>query len=213
MKLNLAETFTSIQGEGILTGTRMYFIRFGGCSVRTCPLHPSNDGVCDENWRTKFTLDATGIREMADDALDDVGDGGWVCVTGGEPAEQPEALELLINHLHDRDLAINLQTSGALLIPEEPLRCDWLTVSPKTSVDALRVRSGEELKLVYMGQSMYELAAFYRETNFIHYQLQPLWCGDECTNMKETIAAINRASDEGMNWDLSLQSHKFMGVK
>ena len=65
MKLALAETFCSIQGEGHLTGKRMFFIRFAGCAVKECPLHPSQGNLCDTDWSVSTVL--TG--EQSIDAL------------------------------------------------------------------------------------------------------------------------------------------------
>lgn len=211
MKLNLAETFTSVQGEGCLTGKRMFFIRFGGCSVSICPLHPSHGGLCDENWRSRSVIkDPEGFDHLVYSAADQIECGGWVCITGGEPTDQPDALAYLTSELQRRGLRVNIQTSGTRLVQSA---WDWLTVSPKCRPDALAQTHGNELKLVYMGQSMDELAEYQEATRFWHYQLQPLWNGDSCTNMKETVAAIHEAAECGMQWDLSLQAHKFMGVK
>lgn len=212
MKLNLAETFTSIQGEGLLTGTRMFFIRFGGCTVTSCVLHPVNGGLCDENWRVQSTVSGVdGLERLAQLAFDEVGDGGWVCITGGEPLEQKEPLSFLCDELHRKGLWINLQTSGTRSV--DGIHVDWLTVSPKCHVDELEQTDGDELKLVFTHQPIEELRGFYEKTRFMHYQLQPLWNQDECTNMNTTISAIHRAARNGMEWALSLQAHKFMGVR
>ena len=82
--MKIAETFTSIQGEGHLTGKLMRFIRLAGCNVRTCPMHPINKPAapCDTDW----SMSSIGDPErMAAEALDEVGPNGWVCITGGEP--------------------------------------------------------------------------------------------------------------------------------
>lgn len=206
MKLNIAETFISIQGEGHLTGKRMFFIRFGGCTVRECALHPVNLGLCDENWRTMKDMD---IDQLVSLAKFHVGKNGWVCITGGEPTDQPDGLSALCDALAEKEVFINLQTSGT-----KPVGCyyDWLTVSPK-GLSSLKQKMGSELKLVYMNQEEWVLRDYFESTNFELYQLQPLWDGDKCTNMEETIDIVHRMNQRGIPYDISLQTHKLMGVK
>ncbi len=108
--MKIAEVFTSIQGEGHLTGKPMRFIRLAGCTVTQCPLHPANKarvGECDTDWKYKTTEDP---ERLAAEALDEVGPNGWVSITGGEPLDQPEALSALIAELKRRGLQVNIQT-------------------------------------------------------------------------------------------------------
>jgi len=204
--VKLAEAFTSIQGEGHLTGKLMRFIRFAGCNVRSCPMHPTNNGLCDTDWSLKQMAEP---YDVAIEALDAVGPNGWVCITGGEPLEQPEALSELISDLKRLGLQVNIQTSGT-----HWLTCpwDWLTVSPKCAPGALKQRFGQELKVVYSGQSDDELLAFYGSTKFWNYYLMPLW-KDGTHNVAETIAAIHRLNKRGMPWELTTQAHKWWGVQ
>lgn len=63
MKVRIAETFTSIQGEGSELGTPMHFVRLAGCSVSSCPLHPASSNLCDTNW--SFRREATAEELIA----------------------------------------------------------------------------------------------------------------------------------------------------
>lgn len=212
MKFALAETFTSIQGEGALTGKLMFFIRFAGCSVRQCPLHPSHGGLCDENWAGRWTLNKGDMRSLAKKAK--ASGAEWVCVTGGEPLDQIKALEELVWCLKEEGLYINLQTSGTKSIPAYVLvRVDFLTVSPKCLPYELKVTEGDELKVVYINQVDSVLHDYMESTNFRRYQLQPLWDGSDCTNMDAVITAIHRLALKGHQWDLSVQAHKLLGVQ
>lgn len=206
MRLKLAETFKSIQGEGHLTGKPMFFIRFAGCNVRTCDLHPSNRNLCDTDWSVKAVLDHEDhIEQLAVQARDLMGHQGWVSITGGEPTDQMDALYFLVNELRRRGLQVNIQTSGTRLI-----QCpwDWLTVSPKCGVTDLEQRFGNELKLVYQGQTAAELAAWVRQTKFWNYYLMPLH-RDGHPNTQETVTAVLN----GTGWELTTQSHKIWEVR
>ena len=210
--MKIAETFTSIQGEGHLTGKLMHFIRLAGCNVRSCPMHPVNKPAapCDTDW--SFSA-IGGAEALAAEALDAVGTGGWVCITGGEPLEQPQAVADLISELKRRGLLVNIQTSGTLWVT---CPWDWLTVSPK---GPLVQTFGQELKQVYAGQSDDELAALYTGSKFWNYYLMPLWspgkfAGNPPThNIDETIAAVKRMNKRGQPWELTTQSHKWWGVR
>ncbi len=207
--MKLAETFTSIQGEGHLTGKLMRFIRFAGCSVTQCPLHPANKarlGDCDTNWKFEFTEEP---ERLAAEALREVGPNGWVSITGGEPMDQYNSLGLLVAELKRRGLLVNIQTSGTLWVT---CPWDWLTVSPKCGSDDLVQRFGQELKVVYTGQSDYELMGFYADSKFWNYYLMPLWA-DGTHNVAETIAAIKRLNKLGQQWELTTQAHKWWGVR
>lgn len=209
MKLKLAETFTSIQGEGHLAGKRMFFIRFAGCNIADCPMHPVNANTCDTNWMTQQTLDGAGaLSALADVAQREVGVGGWVSITGGEPTNQFEAMNFLAGELRNRQLQLNIQTAGQAIIP---CPWDWLTVSPKGSRAKMRQDFGQELKLVYTGQSLGELIAWYNSTKFWNYYLMPYWENGRC-NMKETVDMVHAAYQEGMRWELTTQMHKWAGI-
>jgi 7-carboxy-7-deazaguanine synthase len=210
--LKLAEVFTSIQGEGHLTGKLMRFIRFAGCNVRTCPMHPVNkpDAPCDTDWSMSGLGDS---ERLAAEALAEVGPNGWVCITGGEPLEQPQALADLISELKRRGLLVNIQTSGTHWVT---CPWDWLTVSPK---GPLVQTFGQELKVVYRGQSDEELSTLYRSSKFWNYYLMPLCspgllAGQPASfNIEETIAAVKRMNKLGEPWELTTQAHKWWGVR
>jgi len=204
--IRIAETFTSIQGEGSEVGVPMHFIRLAGCSVAVCPLHPANSGHCDTDWSHKLT-------KTADELIAEIPRGiHWLSITGGEPTDQMSAVEELARLAHRRKMRVNLQTSGIREVRTARI-FDWLTVSPKCS-DAgdLQQKIGHEMKLVYSGQSLEELRDWQLETKFHHYYMMPLWTGDSC-NANETAEAVLRAAQHGQSWRLSLQCHKYASVR
>ena len=201
--LKIAETFTSIQGEGHLTGKRMRFIRFAGCLVKQCPLHPSRSNLCDTDWSMREQSDPV---ILADDALNEVGSGGWVSITGGEPMDQPAGLERLIFELKRRSLLVNIQTSGTIWVT---CPWDWLTVSPKGE---LVQTFGQEMKVVYTGQPDDELMELYRNSKFWNYYVMPLWAEDG-PNTADTIDAVHALNKRGQPWELTTQAHKYWSVR
>ena len=116
----IAETFASIQGEGMLAGTPSFFIRTSGCNLRCA--------WCD----TPYTSWAPeGARVPVGELLERAGAAGrrHVVVTGGEPLLQRE-IDPLTRGLRAAGHHVTVETAGTLA---PPFTCDLLSVSPKTS--------------------------------------------------------------------------------
>lgn len=106
--LNITEIFRSVQGETSLTGLPTTFIRLAACNLRC--------SWCDTTYSfgrgTDYTLESV---------MSYVSDFGckYVCVTGGEPLLQPNALPLL-EKLCQENYKVSLETSGSLSIEKIP---------------------------------------------------------------------------------------------
>ncbi len=115
----VAETFVSLQGEGILVGVPSFFVRTSGCNLRC--------GWCD----TPYTSwEPEGRRRSVDSLVAEARASGCrhVVVTGGEPLLQRE-IGVLTRALQGAGLHVTVETAGTLA-PE--FSCDLLSVSPKT---------------------------------------------------------------------------------
>ena len=203
----IKETFTAPQGEGHLSGKIMRFIRFAGCDVASCALHPINLNLCDTDWRK-------GEKRLIDDLIQKAKDAcvKWICITGGEPTSQPIALEQLCIAAERAEIKVQLQTSG---IRPVQARTDWLTVSPKCMPHEIQCQWGHELKVVnaplvhngkFVDLDFGLLRAFYEQTKFATYYLQPLYKPDGSMNINETIEMVRGCQRAGMEWELSLQT-------
>jgi 7-carboxy-7-deazaguanine synthase len=116
----IAETFTSIQGEGELAGVLSFFIRTSGCNLRCA--------WCDTpyaSWRPE------GRRRAVAELVSEAAAAGrrHVVITGGEPLLQRE-LGPLTRALAAAGHHITVETAGTL---EPEFECSLLSVSPKTS--------------------------------------------------------------------------------
>jgi len=99
--MKIAEIFKSLQGEGKNQGRPCLFIRLAGCNLRC--------RWCD----TAYAQD--GGMEMSPDAiLERVlrAHPPYVCITGGEPLLQADALEPLLAQLHRGGTMIEIETNG-----------------------------------------------------------------------------------------------------
>jgi 7-carboxy-7-deazaguanine synthase len=115
-----SETFTSIQGEGMLAGVPSFFIRTSGCNLRCA--------WCDTpytSWQPEGRRRSVGtlVEEATVAAL------RHVVITGGEPLLQRE-LGDLTRALAANGHHVTVETAGTLA-PE--FECHLLSVSPKTS--------------------------------------------------------------------------------
>ena len=116
----VAETFTSIQGEGILAGVPSFFIRTSGCNLRC--------RWCDTPY-TSWSPE--GERRSVGSLVDEAVKAGvaHVVVTGGEPLLQRE-IGALTRGLAVAGLHITVETAGTV---DPEFHCDLLSLSPKTA--------------------------------------------------------------------------------
>lgn len=202
-QLRLAKQFYSLQGEGELSGVPMYFVRLAGCSVASCPLHPSGGGACDTDWGYRNTESTVAISEHAISSK-----AHWVCVTGGEPTDQMEAINDLAGRVHKNHQRTMIQTSGVRQLVD----CwDWIVVSPKSHFTQLAQTDGHEMKLVWNGEDFDYLRDLWEQTHFLRYYLQPLCLLDGTTNIKQVAETVKACGELGLPWRLGIQQHKLWG--
>ncbi|MCV0365668.1 MAG: 7-carboxy-7-deazaguanine synthase QueE [Nitrosopumilus sp.] len=105
MKVRLFEIFTSVEGEGILYGTKTLFIRLAGCPF-TC-------FYCD----TKESLPLDSGTEYAIEEANRLIDSNLqrqtykVNFTGGDPLIQHQAVAILAKHVQDKKIPTYLESS------------------------------------------------------------------------------------------------------
>lgn len=123
MALSIAETFVSLQGEGLLTGVPSLFIRTAGCNLRC--------GWCDTPYAS---WNPEGESRSIDDLARLAREAGvrHVVLTGGEPM-LPDAIEPLTRALRGLGLHLTIETAGTIHRPPERLACDLMSISPKLS--------------------------------------------------------------------------------
>lgn len=135
-KLPLAPggVFWTIQGEGLLSGQPMVFIRLAGCSVG-CP-------ECDTDYSVNTRLSPHEITMRVMDWMPGGQHPRWVWITGGEPLDHD--ITPLVEELHQWKCRVALATSG-----KHPLPCpvDFVSLSPHAP-DHNCVRQVDEVKIV-----------------------------------------------------------------
>lgn len=94
MKVRLSEIFTSVEGEGILYGTKTLFVRLAGCPF-TCFYCDTPESLPLDSGTEYSVEEAAGL---IDDSLQD--HTYKINFTGGDPLMQHEAVALLAGHVH-----------------------------------------------------------------------------------------------------------------
>lgn len=192
------ETFYSIQGEGFYQGHAAFFIRLAGCDVGCV--------WCDvkESWDA-----GQHMKRSVDSMLGEVLASGAkiVIITGGEPLMYDCAP--LTRALRDAGLRVHLESSGAWPLSGE---WDWVCISPKKFKHPLPevLRKADELKVVVyhpsdLGWASSHAAMVRPECRLF---LQPEWRKE-----KMVLPLITDFIREHPEWTLSLQIHKYIGVR
>ena len=210
MSYTVKEIFLTLQGEGAHAGRAAVFCRFSGCNLwsgREQDRASATCKFCDTDFvGTDGTLG--GRYATSDDLADAIasqwaGEHGYryVVLTGGEPLLQVDAD--LIDALRARGFSIGLETNGTIEVPDG---VDWICVSPKAGAE-LRVRRGDELKLVYPQAGA--MPAAFADLAFERFSLQPMDGPDVAANTERAVNYCIRHPQ----WRLSLQTHKTLGIR
>ncbi|MEB3275671.1 MAG: 7-carboxy-7-deazaguanine synthase QueE [Cyanobacteriota bacterium] len=204
--LPVVETFHSLQGEGLHTGRSAFFIRLAGCNVG-CPW-------CDTkaSWPAAAHPQRSLAELAAAAAAARQAGAAFAVITGGEPLHHN--LAPLCQALAPVHLPLHLETSGV-----DPLsgRFAWITLSPKphrppgeallAACDELKVVVHSAADLTF-AEAMAAAARASRPAGGgpLLY-LQPGWQSAE----GQALAIDHVRGHPG--WRLSLQSHKWLGVR
>lgn len=210
MSYAVKEIFRTLQGEGAQAGRTAVFCRFAGCNLWSGREEDRAIAVCRFCDTDFVGMDGTlGGRYTSAQILAETiaqvwnGPAGrrFVVLTGGEPLLQVDAA--LIDSLHAHAFEIAIETNGTI---EPPAGLDWICVSPKAGSE-LKVRAGDELKLVYP-QADAPPAAF-DGLDFRRFSLQPM---DGLDVKENTVRAIAYCLAHPQ-WQLSVQTHKHLGIR
>lgn len=177
--LLITEIFHSIQGEGLLIGVPMIFIRTNRCNLR-CKW-------CDS------TYTFTGGEEIPFQELVDTASGAgeeWICLTGGEPLLQREAPDF-VRTVTSGGKKVLIETSGSLPVDEytkiENVVIDMDVKTPSSGEEkSLRLgnlehlRKTDYLKFVIADENDYAFATDFLSQHDVRCEavFQPAWGTD-----------------------------------
>lgn len=125
--------FTTIQGEGKLTGVTSLFIRLAGCNLH-CTWHtPLGNVECDTSYAAYRLSDTTqlSVQEILDTIKEKRKGANHIVITGGEPLLQAVQLTELCKELKRQGFHITIETNGTLFNRELFTYVDLYSISPK----------------------------------------------------------------------------------
>lgn len=212
-RYRVKEIFYTLQGEGAHAGRPAVFCRFTGCNLWTGHKRDRGRGAggcaawCDTDFvgtghdGGRFTTPEALAATVA--AAWPVGAAGrpYVVCTGGEPALQLD--DAAVGAFHARGFQVAVETNGTRPLPAG---LDWVCVSPKAGA-ALAVTTGDELKLVYPQSGA--APGQFEHLDFGSLRLQPMDGPDLAANTAAAIAYCLA----NPQWSLSVQTHKYTGVR
>ena len=197
LMLPLMEAFYTIQGEGYHSGKSAFFLRIGGCDVGC--------HWCDvkESWNADLHP-PTEIHKMIDQIL--AYPAKTVVVTGGEPLIWN--MQPLTDRLHNNGMSVHIETSGAYPLSGD---FDWICLSPKKNnppKDAI-IPLTNELKIIIHNLNDFKWAEKYAAkcSSKCKLYLQPEW-----SKVQEMMPHITDYVMKHPKWNVSLQTHKYMGI-
>lgn len=196
--LPVMETFYSIQGEGYYQGHAAFFIRLAGCDVGCvwCDVKES----WDANRHEQKTV-AELLMEIKSTPAK------LVIITGGEPLMHD--CSALTQALQGHGYKTHLETSGAYPLSGH---WDWICVSPKKFKAPIGeiLSEANELKVVVFHRSDFDWAMQHARMvrSDCKLYLQPEW-----EKEKEMIPLMTDFIQLHPEWHLSLQVHKYIGVR
>ena len=190
--LQLAEIFYSVQGEGTWTGTPAVFVRLAGCNL-SC-------SFCDTDYALKFFA---SVGDVVARVRAEGGGCPMVILTGGEPLAQRESAAL-IDALRADARRVHVESNGT--VPTRLADDVWLTVSPKERLAPEMARRADEAKLIVDGRVPEEWLTAFPETT-------PMFLQPEGNTPANVALAVEAAKRNPARLRLSLQTHKFIGVR
>ncbi|MGY6559671.1 MAG: 7-carboxy-7-deazaguanine synthase QueE [Nitritalea sp.] len=197
LALPIMESFYTVQGEGTFTGHAAYFIRVGGCDVG-CVWCDVKDSWEAARWPVQ------SIAEIVQGAS--AYPGRLAVITGGEPLLYP--LGPLTHALKKAGFQVHIETSGAHPFSGD---FDWVVFSPKKfkAPHPSIYTVADELKVVISHKSDFDFAqqnAAKMAKNAV-FRLQPEW-----TKSAKYLGSIIDFIKLHPEWQISLQTHKFMEI-
>jgi len=199
MKFKLNDVFWTFQGEGRQAGRRALFIRLPGCNL-SC-------SWCDTEFDSHFECSEEVLESMVQKEPADL-----VVITGGEPLMNRQ-LKTLVPFLKKFGKQIACETNGT---QPNDYGIDWICCSPKRDSNYeinTKMRFPDEVKLVvdsgFDEKTMTDVERMARARRSNPYLYLSPEHGDMEKNVKTIIELIRRKPE----WRMSLQTHKWIGIK
>ena len=199
-QIQINDLFWTLQGEGHFSGRRALFIRLPFCNYH-CPW-------CDTEFNSFKKYSEQQLINFIEKEPS-----RFAVLTGGEPLihkDLPKILELL----KKKKFFIACETNGSFPVPKE---IDFVTTSPKkysgSSFEEYYIHPQVQDRTnewKYVVDECFDFDKLKRHEPFkkkVYYSLSP-----EFTQMKKNTNTIIDFIKSNPRWQLSLQTHKWIGI-
>lgn len=223
-KIPIAEVFHSLQGEGVWTGTPMFFVRTAGCTVGKahaddpevdtlhhpvlktlkpawqCHTYDGRPFWCDTDFHKYHEYTIGELLEMTYEH--------HICLTGGEPLMHMKHVKDLWSQATKAGRHLHIETSGTIAWQAPP--SIWITVSPKAGVLESMIDRANEIKVLVdddFDADKLPWNVFGKKNVF----LQPI--NNELTINDDNMQRVLELLKTFPQWRLSAQLHKYLKVR
>jgi 7-carboxy-7-deazaguanine synthase len=206
-QLRISEIFRSIQGETSYAGMPCVFVRTAGCNLHC--------RWCDTAYARVEEGTTRAVPEIAED-VQSLGP-GLVCITGGEPLLQAEAVCALTEELLSAGRTVLIETNGTQDLSPLPagavvimdVKCPGSGESGKTfPANIARLRPRDEVKFVIADRADFDWSTgFVMRYDLLHgptVLFAPVSGSVSGAELAEWIL------ESGLNVRLQLQLHKIL---
>ena len=191
--------FRTIQGEGLLLGLPMIFVRLAGCSIG-CPLCDTDYAVHERLTATEIAARCSALRVPGYPRMRDM-----IWITGGEPTDHD--LVPLIHAMLDANFAIAVATAGHKPWPKEvDAAVAHFSVSPHDPSKWVVRRARGELKLI-PGLNGFHLRDFIPDGGG-KVELFGAKYVVPCDGLPETVEECREWVLTHPEWRMGVQAHK-----
>ncbi|OOR89425.1 7-carboxy-7-deazaguanine synthase QueE [Moraxella caviae] len=213
--LRLTEIFYSLQGEALTMGLPTIFVRLTGCPLRCT--------YCDTTYSftggERFGLDEIMVKIASFPCK-------RVCITGGEPLAQPNAIALM-QMLVAAGFEVSLETAGALSVKDVPPQVSKVMdlKSPSSGEcernlweNLAHLTTHDQIKIVIADRADYDWAKQMLQTHELHKKCGTVWFSpmfniDEAYKSDVPMLATNLAEwilADALPVRFQLQLHKII---
>lgn len=195
LHFEINDLFWTFQGEGFNAGTRALFVRMPHCNLRC--------SWCDTEFDSSTSYDD---KTLADFFTSEAS--RFAVLTGGEPLwnkDSPGVVKLL----KSLGFKVAVETNG--VFPRFD-GIDWVTCSPKRDAQYKINRKLYDFvnEFKYVVDDDFDFSILDRHS---HDKARCHYLSPEFNNMEANLCKITEYIRENPRWRISLQTHKWMGIK
>lgn len=220
MLYQVAEIFTSINGEGLRAGKLALFIRLSGCPLKC--------SYCDTDWARDASVGKTMTLKSIVEAVR-ASNVNYVTLTGGEPLSHAKVNTLIEALLQIPQINLEIETSGAMsILGLEALRYNYsnlhLTLDYKLAHSGMSVemkaenykhlKKGDAVKYVIsdsneLAQMTSHIMSWYEDTSNVEILLSPVYGKIEASELVEWLKSVSNEAFQ-VQTRVQLQLHKYI---